>query len=123
MKRSISILGYCLDIRVLVAITLVAVGVLVIAPGLLWAALPVLAILACPLSMLLMMRCMGKMNGQPSLPSAEAKPLSREEQLRDLQDQLAGVQSQQAAIASQIQHLSREQPPVTQGAGGLVSRN
>lgn len=123
MKRSISILGYCLDVRVLVAIALVAVGVLVLAPGLFWTALPVLAILACPLSMLFMMRGRGKMNGQPKSRSAADEPISREDQLRGLQDQLAGVESQQAAIASRIQQLSREQPPVSRGPGGMVSRN
>jgi len=107
--------------RVLVAIAAVAVGVLVLAPGLFWTALPVLAVLACPLSMLLMMRGMGKMNGQPKVPST-AEPLSREEQLRDLQAQLAGVQSEQAALAQHIQHLSREEQSVGRSAPHSVGR-
>lgn len=45
----------CLDWRVLVGLAVVGVGIYVVAPGTVVAALPILSLAACPLSMLLMM--------------------------------------------------------------------
>ncbi|MCL4544883.1 MAG: DUF4349 domain-containing protein [Chloroflexi bacterium] len=53
----------CLNWKVLVGLGAVAVGVLVVEPQVFWSALPILAILICPLSMGLMMFGMGKMGG------------------------------------------------------------
>lgn len=50
----------CFNRKVLVGIGVVALGVSVLAPGAFGAALPVLVLLACPLSMLFMMRGMGR---------------------------------------------------------------
>src|SRR5260221_13876157 len=55
--------GLCLNWKVIAGLAIVALGVWVLAPQLLAAALPVLILAACPLSMLLMMRAMGTMNG------------------------------------------------------------
>jgi len=46
----------CLDRRVLISLGAVGLTVLVVRPALLGAVLPLLVVLACPLSMLLMMR-------------------------------------------------------------------
>jgi len=51
----------CLNPRVLIGAGVVGVGILLIAPNLLAAALPTLLVLICPASMLLMMLGMGKM--------------------------------------------------------------
>jgi hypothetical protein len=51
--------GLCLDWKVVGGLALVGLGIGIVAPTLVWAALPVLVVLACPISMLLMMRGMG----------------------------------------------------------------
>ena len=56
-------LRMCLNPRVIAALAAVAVGIYVLAPGLFAAALPLLVLAACPLSMLIMMRAMGGMGG------------------------------------------------------------
>lgn len=135
MKKSISILGFCLDLRVIGALALVAGATFVLAPQFFWTALPVLAILACPISMVLMMRGMNNKNAQgrtqglqvdPDDPVASRNtigPRSREEQLRDLQDQLDRVQGQQAALASQIRQLGGDRQPASARAKAELGPN
>lgn len=48
----------CLNWKVLAGLAVVGLIVLVVAPQLIWAALPILLVAACPLSMLFMMRSM-----------------------------------------------------------------
>lgn len=61
MKRALEL---CLDRRVLVSLGVVALAIWILAPQFLLAALPVLVLLACPLSMLLMVWMMrGDMHG------------------------------------------------------------
>ena len=52
-------MGFCLDRRVLIALAATGVAVLLVHPSWLGAVVPVLIVLACPLSMLLMMRGRG----------------------------------------------------------------
>jgi hypothetical protein len=61
-----SVLACCLDRRVLTALATIALGVLVFRPDLLLAALPVLLVAICPLSMLLMAWQMRSQHGQPA---------------------------------------------------------
>ena len=53
-----------LNMRVIAGLAAVAVGVLLFAPRLAGAALPLLLVAACPLSMIFMMRGMGGMQGR-----------------------------------------------------------
>lgn len=50
----------CLNPKVLIGLTVIALGIAVFAPKMLVAALPLLIIAACPLSMVLMMSMMHK---------------------------------------------------------------
>ena len=61
-----NMLRMCLNWKVLAGLGLVAVGVGVYRPGLLGAALPILLLAACPLSMLWMMRTMSHSEGAAS---------------------------------------------------------
>src|SRR5260370_34466550 len=53
-----NLLGMCLNWRVLTGLAVLALLVLVVAPQFIWAALPILLVAACPLSLLFMMRGM-----------------------------------------------------------------
>jgi len=71
----------CLNWKVLVGLAVVAVLVGVAAPRLFFGALPVLLALACPISMLFMMRQMGKRQqgsaeaGGASCPACQEEPV------------------------------------------------
>src|SRR3989442_4883939 len=56
--KAINIAGMCFNPRVLAGLGVIGLAVLVLAPDLAGAALPLLLIAACPLSMLFMMRVM-----------------------------------------------------------------
>jgi len=126
VKKSLNILGYCIDLRVVGALALVAGATFVLAPQLFWTALPVLAVLACPISMFVMMRAMNSTNSQGKLPGGIQSPTaaapSRAEQVRDLQAQLERVQSQQAAIARQMRTLTADGQPTSPGGTGTLGR-
>ena len=109
-----NMLKMCWNWKVLAGLAAVAVAMYLVAPNAILAALPLLVLLACPLSMVAMMwgmRGMGRMqaaHGQPSretLASAPTVPLSREEQLASLRAQLQQVGAQKASIARQIEQL------------------
>ncbi len=76
----------CLNWKVLIGLAVVALGVGVAAPRLFLGALPVLLVLACPLSMLFMMGQMGKRQqgaaraGGASCPACQDKPAVETEQ-------------------------------------------
>src|SRR6266487_5466495 len=59
-KRAIGGFHLCLNWKVVAGLAVLGLGIWVVAPNLVWAAVPVLVVLACPLSMLLMMRGMGR---------------------------------------------------------------
>lgn len=84
----------CLDRRVLAGLVAVGIGTYALAPGAMAAVLPVLALAACPLSMLLMMKVMdGERNKAETGPPRE--------------DQLARLKAQQAAFDEKIGALER----------------
>lgn len=102
----------CFDWKVLAGLAAVGVGVWVVAPGWVGAALPLLLLAACPLSMLLMMR--GRQGAQCAPQAAPPPPpaLTRDEQVAELKAQLATVQAQQEALAQQIAALEAPSAPV-----------
>ena len=79
-------LHLCLNWKVVAGLAAVGVGIWVVAPGLMWAALPILIVLACPLSMLFMMRGMssGQCAAQPAPEQQEIYAGARDERLADL---------------------------------------
>jgi hypothetical protein len=116
---------FCIDWKVVAGLAAVAVGLFLFQPRLFTAALPVLLVAACPLSMLLMMWGMRGM-GQPApTPTPASQPvadrqLTPHEQIAGLRSQLSDLQSAQLAITDQIRSLEaslhRPEPAVT----GLV---
>lgn len=115
--------GICLNWKVLAGLAVVGLAVWVVAPGLMWAALPLLIVAACPLSMLLMMRGMQRSHcsSQPtqvSRPSDDAR--TRDEQLAALEAQLAGLRAQQETIASALAELQAASMPAVREAEAVA---
>ncbi|MHB8644474.1 MAG: DUF2933 domain-containing protein [Thermomicrobiales bacterium] len=103
----------CLNWKVLAGLAIVGLGVWAVAPNLVGAAVPLLLIAACPLSMLLMMRGMGGMSGDqpPTQPVQSNEPIpaggTREEQL-------AQLKARHAAIAREIAQMEAADGPVVE---------
>jgi len=92
-----NILRACADWRVVVILVAVGAGVAVLAPNLIAAAIPLLLVAACPLSMLVMMRTMTSQQSNQS-PRVDPAAVDRPAQLRD---RLAAARLEQ-------QHVERE---------------
>ncbi len=100
-------LKMCLNWKVLLGLAAVGVGIYLVAPSLVLAALPILLLAACPLSMLLMMWGMQRTPGQGEQTNHKSYAgLTREEQM-------ARLQAEQAALADRIGELEQEEtrPP------------
>jgi hypothetical protein len=104
----------CLNPKVLVGLAVVGVAIYLIAPNLIAAALPILLLAACPLSMLLMMWGMQHTQGQGKQTTQQEEPdvgLSR-------QERMAQRLTQKTALAEQIRQLEREEAhPAEDGRG------
>lgn len=98
--------GMCLNWKVLAGLAVVGVGIWAIAPNLVVGALPLLLFLACPLSMFLMMKGMGRMTGNRTEPPAERQATTSRDPagrpLPELKARLAGLQEEQEAVAREI---------------------
>ncbi len=100
--------GMCFNWKVIAGLAVVGVGIWAAAPGLAVAALPLLIVAACPLSMLLMMRGMqgGQCASRPQQAGNAARAgLTRDEQLAELRAQLTDIRTQQNAIAAEVSRL------------------
>lgn len=74
---------WCFDRRVLIGLAVVAAGVLLVQPRWFAAALPVLLLAICPLSMLLMMRGMGHGDGKAESAATSESTGERHQSLGD----------------------------------------
>ncbi len=115
----------CLNPRVIAGLAVVGVGIWVLAPGLVWTALPLLFVAACPLSMLFMMRGMGSTGSMGGMDTSVARsnqrptPLDRtaevvnpdigrevtvasDERLAELKTQLSDIEVQRESVANEI---------------------
>ena len=118
--------GICIDKRVIGGLAIAGVGVLILAPQLMIAALPILLIAICPLSMLLMGKAMmsGSLRmGAPAPESIEAAyravpSLDRDQEVAVLHAQLQAMSDQQAMLADQLAQLQTGPRPTSIGADG-----
>lgn len=96
-----NLLKACLDWRVITALTAVGVGIYLLAPNLIAAALPLLLVAVCPLSMLLMMKTM---RGQETNagPAIARIPAERAERLRA---ELAASMREQQRLVRELEQL------------------
>ena len=93
-----SILRACADWRVVAILVTVGAGVAVFAPNLIAAAIPVLLVAVCPLSMLVMMRAMGGQQSNAS-PRLDLGAVDRPAQLRE---QLAANRLEQQQLEREL---------------------
>lgn len=121
--------GMCFNWKVVAGLAAVGVGIWVVAPSLLVAALPLLLVAACPLSMFFMMRGMGggQCANQPQAAQQLAAAGGRErtgftgdEPLAELKGRAAGLQAQHAAIAREIARLEAEDSPAVREAEAVA---
>jgi Protein of unknown function (DUF2933) len=102
----------CLNWKVIGALALLGLGIWAVSPNLLGAALPVLLLAACPLSMLLMMRGMQGHEG----PRADAE--QRTSRIGPSPDvRLAELRSERQAIDREIASLEEASERPAPGSG------
>jgi hypothetical protein len=100
----VNVLRACLDWRVLTGLAALAVVVYVVAPGLIAAAVPLLLLAACPLSMLVMMRAMGGQRPEPS--SAPSQPIAAD-RAAVLRRELADLGRRQEQMAGELRAIEQ----------------
>jgi hypothetical protein len=93
-----NILRACADWRVIAVLVAVGIGVAVFAPNLMAAAVPLLLVATCPLSMLVMMRTMA---GHPANPSPEPV-LGSDDRPSQLREQLASTRREQGRLEREL---------------------
>ncbi len=82
----------CFNWKVIAALAAVGLGIYALAPGAATAALPVLVVAACPLSMLLMMRAMGSKGGCKTKNDATD---TNNDEVAQLRAQVAALRAEQ----------------------------
>jgi hypothetical protein len=98
----LKMLFMCLNWKVVAGLAVVALAVVVVAPQYIWATLPLLIVVACPLSMIFMMRGIHGMNNPSPAPG-----VPHDAHLPELQSRLSSLQAEQEVIAGQIAELER----------------
>lgn len=93
-----NILRMCFDWRVLTALAALGVGVFLVAPGIAAAALPLLILAACPLSMMFMMKSMG---GHQA-PAPEAPPADGGDREAHLRGELSELGRRREQLAAEL---------------------
>ncbi len=128
MKRG----GMCLNWEALVGLVAIGLGVWAVAPNLIGAAVPLLLVAACPLSMLFMMRGMGggQCASQPQQSGEAQRPTEvrgvalpgriRDEDLADLKARATDLQGRHQEIVRAIARLEAEESPVVREAAAVA---
>lgn len=96
----------CLNPKVMAGLAAAGIAIWMFAPGWFAAALPILFLAICPLSMLLMMKMMMPRSQDAEPAGASAVSTGDAEQL---EAQLESLRTQQAALANQLAIRRREE--------------
>lgn len=100
-----NLLKACYDWRVITALAAVGISVFFLAPNLIGAALPLLLVAVCPLSMILMMKMMG--GHESGQPAVAANPVDRAEGLRA---ELAASRREQQRLVRELEDIEADPP-------------
>ncbi len=106
-KSGVRVGGMCLNWNVIGGLAALGVVIWVVAPGLIGAALPLLALAACPLSMMLMMRGMSGSQQSRSRPSSDAEADRRSVEDADSRPRLETLRSEHARLTAELEALER----------------
>jgi Protein of unknown function (DUF2933) len=106
----VRVLGVCLNWKVVGALAVAALAVLVLAPGLSASVLPVLLVLACPLSMVFMMRGMGSAGSHTVRAPATLAEAERDATIGRLEAQVAALRAERFAPAPSAPVLEQRLP-------------
>ena len=106
--------GMCFNWKVYAGLGVVGLGIWIVAPNLVIAALPLLLLLACPISMALMMRGMG--GNQCAMQEAQTDRMEHANVTPDAR--LADLRAQREALTCEISELEAAQR--SPDAGGDV---
>lgn len=104
-KSGVRIGGMCLNWNVIGGLAALGVGIWIVAPGLIGAALPFLVFAACPLSMMLMMRGMSGSQQTSSRPSSDAESDRRPVEDANSRPRLETLRSERARLTAEIEAL------------------
>src|SRR5260221_10626606 len=125
-----NLLGMCLNWKVIAGFAMVALLVLVVAPQFIWAALPILLVAACPLSMLFMMRGMSGNGNSTASQLAQMQGdqllvagVTRDEHLAALKSRLSSMQTEQETLAHQIAEMDSPEVPIFSEAEPVTREN
>jgi Protein of unknown function (DUF2933) len=123
LKAIVDCVQMCLNWKVLAGLAVVGVGIWIVAPQFAFAALPVLLVAVCPLSMLLMMRGMAGNRNATAQMQGEQLPagLTRDERLAELQSRMSSMQDEQETIARQIAEIESPEVPIVSEAEAVAS--
>ncbi len=106
--------GMCLNWKVLAGLSAVGIGIYAWAPNLVGAALPLLAVAVCPLSMLAMMWGIGRMGGMQGSGCATQDQRAQTEiggadasqgRIGQLREDLRDLEAREAAIRAEVEEL------------------
>ncbi len=109
MKQLIN--SCCLNWKAVAGLAVIGLGAWAVAPGAIAAVVPFLIVAVCPLSMVFMMRNMGRTHSAARPACASQRPragVTRADTYATLQDELAVVEAEHAAIAGEI---ARQEAP------------
>ena len=100
-------LKHCLNWKVIAALAVLGVGIYVVAPNLVAAALPLLILAICPLSMLFMMK---GMQGMQRSGGADGKDHASAESGSTREEELTRLRTQQSDLNDRIGVLEQGEP-------------
>ena len=103
------------DWRVVTVLVAIGVAVALVAPNVISAAIPLLIVAACPLSMVVMMRSMGGHE-----PSRVGDPNRSRDRRGQLQDRIAAMQLEQLHLEQELARLDDADDRVTGEAGAAA---
>lgn len=116
---AVNMLKMCLNWKVMVGLAAAGLGIYLLAPGAFAAALPLLFLAVCPLSMVVMMMMMNRSGGDTGSPQesnddpvaspATAPPPTASTTEGALQAELDHVQARQTALLDQLEARRRDE--------------